>query len=88
MAIQSGETIALGGLIKDSKSRGKSGLPILHNLPIIGPLFGETSADKLRTELLVVLTPRVVRSTQEAREVTKELRQRMRSVSPLDQKIR
>jgi general secretion pathway protein D len=88
VAIQSGETIALGGLIKDSKSKGKSGLPILHNLPIIGALFGETSADKLRTELLVVLTPTVVRGVQEAREVTKELRRRMRSVSPLDQRIR
>ncbi len=87
IAVQSGETVALGGLIRDSKTRSKSGLPLLHQLPIIGSLFGETFDSKDRTELLIVLTPRVVRSAQQARDVTRELRRRLRSVSPLDARI-
>ena len=87
IAVQSGKTVALGGLIRDSKTRSKSGLPLLHQLPIIGSLFGETFDSKDRTELLIVLTPRVVRSAQQARDVTRELRRRLRSVSPLDARI-
>ena len=87
VAVQSGETIALGGLIRDSKARTKSGIPLLHQLPIIGSLFGETTNSKERTELLIVLTPRVVRSMQQARDVTRELRNRLRSISPLDARI-
>lgn len=87
MAVQSGETIALGGLIRDSKEKTKSGLPLLHQLPVLGSLFGETADSKDRTELLIVLTPRVVRNTQQTRQVTRELRKRLRSISPLDARI-
>lgn len=88
VAVQSGETVALGGLIREKRNRGKSGIPILHELPLIGSLFGTSTDSKERTELLVVITPRVVRSTEEARMVTNDLRKRLRSVSPLDRKIR
>ena len=87
VAVQSGETVALGGLIRDDKAKTKSGIPILHELPILGSLFGETVDSKERTELLVVLTPRVIRGMQQARDVTRELRKRLRSVSPIDRRI-
>lgn len=88
VAVQSGETVALGGLIRESRDRGKTGIPILHELPVLGALFGSTSDIKERTELLVVITPRVIRNVEEARTVTNDLRKRLRSVSPLDRKIR
>jgi len=88
VAVQSGETVALGGLIRESRTRGKTGIPILHELPIVGSLFGASTDAKERTELLIVITPRVVRSTEEARAVTNDLRKRLRSVSPLDRRIR
>ena len=83
VAIQSGETVALGGLIRDKKTRSKSGIPFLSRIPILGALFGATSEDEERTELLVLITPRVVKDQQEARDVTEELRRRLRAVIPL-----
>ena len=83
VAVQSGETIVLGGLIQDNKDRSVSGLPYLAQLPIIGPLFGTFNRHASRTELLVLLTPRVIRDAEEARAVTDELRRRLRSLIPL-----
>jgi general secretion pathway protein D len=87
VAVQSGETVALGGLIRETRDRGNAGIPILHEIPIIGSLFGSTSDTRERTELLVVITPRVVRNNSDARQITDDLRKRLRSISPLDRKI-
>jgi general secretion pathway protein D len=81
VAVQSGETVALGGLITDNRERGSSGLPILSRIPIIGALFGSRTNSTRRTELLVMLTPSVIGSQQEARAVTAELRRRMRGLN-------
>lgn len=82
VAVQSGETIVLGGLIQDDRSLGKSGVPGLYGLPVVGPLFGQTNQEANRTELLVLLTPRAVRNLQEARDVTQELRSKLRGLGP------
>ncbi len=87
VAIQSGETVALGGLIRDSQDNAESGIPILSRIPILGALFGATSLETKRTELLILITPRVVGSLQEARDVTEELRRRLRAVIPLRRRI-
>jgi general secretion pathway protein D len=81
VAVRSGETLVLGGLIRDNDTSGNSGLPGLANIPIIGALFGTQNRSYQRTELLVVITPRVVRSDIDAREVGAELRERMKSFS-------
>ncbi|HKW55166.1 MAG TPA: type II secretion system secretin GspD, partial [Stellaceae bacterium] len=87
--VQDGETIALGGLIIDNQTNGKSGVPLLSSIPLIGPLlFSSTSKSTARTELLVMLTPKILRNAQEARATTDELRNRMRAVKPLEQRIR
>jgi general secretion pathway protein D len=88
VAVQSGQTVVLGGLIQDEVEERESGLPILHRLPIIGPLFGVTDNIDRRTELLVVITPRVVRSPDQARAVTEELRQRLRGLAALEERVR
>jgi general secretion pathway protein D len=87
VAVQSGETVALGGLIQDNLQQGRSGIPFLVRLPVIGWLFGQTSNAANRTELLVLITPRVVRDPGQARAVTAELRQRLRGLEPLDPRI-
>ncbi|HEX6841511.1 MAG TPA: type II secretion system secretin GspD [Stellaceae bacterium] len=86
--VQDGETIALGGLIIDNQTNGKSGVPLLSSIPLIGPLlFSSTSKSNARTELLVLLTPKILRNAQEARATTDELRDRMRALKPLEQRI-
>jgi len=82
VAVQSGETIVLGGLISEERRDEQEGVPFLYKVPVIGPLFGTNSEDVNRTELLVLITPRVVQNTQEAVQITRELRQRMQSLDP------
>jgi general secretion pathway protein D len=88
VAVQSGETIVLGGLIQDNQNRSVSGLPFLARLPIVGALFGTRGRSLNRTELLVLLTPRVIRGPEDARAITGELRRRLRSIAPLDERLR
>lgn len=87
VAIQSGETVALGGLIQDNATRNRAGLPVLSGLPGVGWLFGRTALRDTRTELLVLLTPRVVRNPMQARRVTDELRQRLQSLISIEERI-
>ncbi|WP_125933071.1 type II secretion system secretin GspD [Kiloniella majae] len=88
VAVSSGETIALGGIIRDRQEEGSSGLPLVSEIPVLGYLFKNTSEKFNRTELLVLITPRVVRNAQEAKDVTEELRLRLSRIEPLDDKIK
>ena len=83
VSVRSGEAIVLGGLIKDGSTAGSLGIPILSRIPVIGALFGTQTSDSNRTELLVVITPRVVRTPYDAREVGVEMRDRMRGFRAL-----
>ena len=78
VSVQSGETIVLGGLFSDEVSDSASGLPVLAKMPLVGPLFGSTSDTITRTELIVLLQPKVVTNTDEARAATRELQDRLR----------
>lgn len=82
VAINSGETIVLGGLIQDTKTVSEGGIPILHKIPVLGKLFGQTRDEGRRTELLVLLTPRVVRNRDGARELTDEFRKKLLGLRP------
>jgi general secretion pathway protein D len=77
VAVRSGETIVLGGLIRDNKIRTKSGVPLLQDIPYLGGLFRSSGETTSRTELIVMLTPRVIRTGQDARQIGAELRDRM-----------
>jgi general secretion pathway protein D len=82
VAIQSGETVVLGGLIKENDSFTSSGIPGLHKIPILGFLFGSTNDDRSRTELVVLITPRAVQGATDARRITDEFRDKMESLKP------
>lgn len=73
VAVQSGSTIVLGGLIRGRDSDAEAGVPILYQMPVVGKLFGGTSQDTQRTELLVLITPRVVSDASSAADVAAEL---------------
>ena len=77
VSVQSGETIALGGLIRERATDGQSGIPVLSDIPLVGNAFKTTDRGVERTELLVLITPRVIRGPAQAREVTDALRQRL-----------
>jgi len=77
VAIQNGQSVILGGLIRDKQEDSKSGVPILSHIPVVGNLFSQTSNSDRRTELLVVLTPHVISNPVEAREITDEFREKL-----------
>ncbi|HMR32157.1 MAG TPA: type II secretion system secretin GspD [Geminicoccaceae bacterium] len=80
--VTSGQTVVLGGLIQESEDRGRSKVPVLGDIPVVGELFGSTSVSTGRTELIVFITPRVIRNAEDARDVSEELRSRLRSLRP------
>ena len=77
VSIADGQTIALGGLISDNRSRQTNGIPVLQSIPGIGFLFGQKSNSHTRTELIAILTPHVVRNSYDARLITQELQAKL-----------
>jgi general secretion pathway protein D len=84
VAVRSTESVVLGGLIRENKSENSSGIPILHSIPLIGPLFGTKATTGSRTELLVVITPRAIYNDSELRDVSREMRKQMRGLDLID----
>jgi general secretion pathway protein D len=83
IAIQDGQTVALGGLITDKRTDTKAGIPWLNQIPLLGNLFGSTDDEHDRTELIVLLTPRVIRNNADALSITDELKEKIRTAEPL-----
>ncbi|MCG8608290.1 type II and III secretion system protein, partial [bacterium] len=88
VAVKDGQTIALGGLIRDDKEEVRSGVPFVQDLPVIGSLFRSTVTNSDRTELLVLLTPRVARDPEDAKQITDEIRRRIEAVRSLGHRVR
>ena len=78
VAVRSHQSVVLGGLIRENASNAESGIPILYQLPIVGPLFGSTTKEDRRTELLVIITPRALYNEDELRQVSDEMRSQIR----------
>jgi general secretion pathway protein D len=84
VAVHDGQTIALGGLITRTVTDSSTGLPLLRHIPVLGPvLFNSTDKENDRTELIVLLTPRVIRNEAEAKSVTDDLRKQLQTIEPL-----
>ena len=83
IAVQSGQTVLLGGLIGEAEVAGKDGVPGLSRIPIIGNLFGHTKKNRTRTELIVLITPRVLGNAIDARSITEEYQRRFESLPPI-----
>jgi general secretion pathway protein D len=83
VAVQSGQTVLLGGLIQQDEGVTNTGIPGLNRIPLIGRLFGSTNRNRDRTELIVLITPRIIRNSQEAKQVTDEYQEKFESLAPL-----
>jgi general secretion pathway protein D len=83
VVVESGESIVLGGLIRETRSRSSDGIPLLSKIPIIGALFGTQSYNKDRTELVLIITPKIVTDTLQARAVTQEFKAKLPGLKDL-----
>ena len=81
LVAQDGDTIVIGGLVNETTSFSRSGIPLLSKLPLFGGLFGSTVDDKQRQELIILLTPRVVKTRSEAENLTTDYYELFKNVS-------
>jgi general secretion pathway protein D len=83
VAVQSGQTVFLGGLISEQDSRGRTGVPYLSRIPWIGPLFGSKTKAGFRSETLVMVTPTVIENTADLKEISVDMEKKFLRVPPL-----
>jgi general secretion pathway protein D len=77
LAVQSGDTTVLGGLISERRTFATSGVPLLSRIPLVGALFGNQGYRTQKTELIVLITPQVVVNSSQSKMVTDEIKRRM-----------
>ena len=83
VAVQSGQTVFLGGLIAEQDSRGRTGVPYLSRLPLIGPLFGSKTKAQNRSETLVMITPTVIETAVDLKDISADMEKEFSRVPPL-----
>jgi general secretion pathway protein D len=76
LSLSDGQSMLLGGLISSTKTDGKSKVPLLGDVPLVGRLFQNRSTHGTRTELLMLITPYVVEDAIQAREITDAIQAR------------
>ena len=79
-SLQSGTTALLAGLIREVATDIKSGIPLLHKLPVLGHFFGTTGEQKQRTELVVLISPKVIKSRDESEKITEDILQKYKGL--------
>ena len=82
VSVQDGQTVIIGGIIRDAVTKNKNKVPILGDLPLIGGLFRSTDKDKQKTELMVFLTPRIVHNPAQAATLTDQQKSQLQSPVP------
>lgn len=82
LLVRDSQTVVLGGLTDRQRDVNQGGVPVLSSIPLLGGLFGRASRRTTETELFLFLTPRVIRTDEEANHITEPLRDRARVVTP------
>jgi general secretion pathway protein D len=82
VVVNDSEALALGGLIQERETTGKSKVPVLGDIPFVGTAFRNKSNAISRTELIIFIRPRVIRDVNEARRVTAEFRKELSVQAP------
>ena len=88
VTVKDGETVVIGGLINDRYERTDKKVPLLGDIPILGMAFRQKAENTVKTELLIVLRPHVVRTPQRMKEITNETVDRMTLQPGLKDQIR
>ena len=80
LSIMEGQTIVIGGMIEDSKTANKTGVPLLSKIPLLGALFGYHNYDKKKTEFLLLLTPHIITDIEQSNSVTRDFREKVETI--------
>ncbi len=77
LSVLEGQTIVIGGLLEDSKTTKKTGIPVLSKIPLVGWLFGTHEREKDKKELILLMTPHIITDHTQSRAVTEEFKERL-----------
>lgn len=80
LTVGDGQTLFMGGLMRERKSRGNSGVPYLSRIPVLGFLFGRDTSASEKSELILMITPRVVRGLQEMDAISEEFEEKVGNI--------
>lgn len=83
VATKSGQMVALGGLIRNRQTREKAGIPLLSQIPVLGGLFGRKVDTGSRTELIILITPTIIRSPNDVKRTVDALIDGLDLTAPL-----
>ena len=83
IVVEDGQTIAIGGFIRENNDLEKSRVPVVGRMPVVGALFGSTTKSNTRSELIVLITPHVLRTHHEADAATDELKSKLKEIKGL-----
>ena len=82
LLVRDSQTVVLGGLSDRQREANQGGVPVLSSIPLLGGLFGRASRRTSETELFIFLTPRIIRSDEDARDTTTPIQERVRRFEP------
>lgn len=80
IVVQDGQTIVLSGFIRDNDELTRNRLPLLGRIPVAGVIFGNTKKVQGRNELVILITPHVLRTHEDADKATAEMKSKLREV--------
>ena len=85
LTLSDGHSVLLGGMISNSRSEGRSGIPILSDIPLIGQLFRVDKSSGQRTELIIMIIPYVIDGDEEAKAITEAFKRQLKWLTPQNQ---
>ena len=88
VAVLDGDTVMLGGFIRNSSDKAKSGVPILKDIPLLGAVFANTTSSKTRDELVVLMRPTVLKTPAMAAVETTKWKQGLPGVSSAEAEVK
>ncbi len=77
LTVKHGQTIVIGGLMREQSKKGVNGVPVLSEIPIIGFLFGKDKTELVKAELILLITPRVIVNSDDVDVITEEFREKV-----------
>lgn len=80
VTVADGDTVAIGGIIQETQLYGRDSVPYLGRIPVLGHLFGSTTRSTAKTELIILLTPRVIYDETEMVSASNDLKDRMKKL--------
>jgi general secretion pathway protein D len=88
VVVQDGDSVLIGGIIDDQVTNSRDGIPYLMDIPVLGAFFRDERNGSTRTELLVLITPYVIRNREEAREVTGAFSESVKGLKVYSRKLK